>query len=239
MISKQSGFSAFSGQTDDHVVLLCKSTHLSDIHAGDHVALNTSILGDLQTLADDCSSAGWPLGIASGYRSFERQFTIWSEKALGRRPVLDRDEREVRPGSLSANELLRTILFWSAVPGASRHHWGTDFDIFPANLLGDRKLALTRDEAFGIFGEFYDWLGRYLSQADCPFYRPFFGIDRHKGLALSEEPWHLSHRAASRQFIASSSLAALRKLWGRYDLPLLQEIDADITNIETAYLKVY
>ena len=30
---------------------------------------------------------------------------------------------------MSASEC-DAILLWSALPGASRHHWGTDFDVF-------------------------------------------------------------------------------------------------------------
>jgi len=36
---------------------------------------------------------------------------------------------------LRASEKIASILRWSALPGTSRHHWGTDLDIIDAKAL--------------------------------------------------------------------------------------------------------
>jgi len=52
-----------------------------------------------------------------------RQAEIWNAKAAGLRPVLDANEQPIDTGTLSERELVFAILRWSALPGASRHHW--------------------------------------------------------------------------------------------------------------------
>ena len=54
------------------------------------------------------------------------------------------------PAPLAPDALIETILLWSALPGGSRHHWGTDVDVFDAAAVApgnacDRKLLSVSD----------------------------------------------------------------------------------------------
>ena len=56
---------------------------------------------------------------------------------------------------------MRAILHWSALPGASRHHWGTEIDVIDrAALLHGQLAQLVPDEyaADGVFAKLGLWL---------------------------------------------------------------------------------
>src|ERR1700722_15749822 len=65
----------------------------------------------------------------SSFRDFGRQLAIWNDKFYGRRPLLDAAEKPLNRADMSEEQLVRAILIWSALPGASRHHWGTEIDV--------------------------------------------------------------------------------------------------------------
>ncbi len=147
----------------------------------------------LKTLVDAAESTGFSLRLASAYRSFDRQRAIWNAKASGARPVLDSEGAPLDVGALDELALVHAILRWSALPGSSRHHWGTDIDVYDALGLADGEtLQLTRSETElgGPFAAFHHWLDEYLTSEQNPgFYRPY---DRDRG-GVSPEPWHLSY----------------------------------------------
>jgi len=142
-----------------------------------------------------CASAkkhGFEPKIDSGYRSFERQLTIWNEKATGKRKVLNKNGEPVNITELSEQELMKTILLWSALPGTSRHEWGTDLDVIDAAAVPkDYEAELTIEESYGVFGNFHKWLDKNLSD----FRRVFLpGVGR-----VQPEPWHLSYVPEARK----------------------------------------
>ena len=93
---------------------------------------------------------GFDLRICSSFRSFERQLAIWNNKASGLRPVLDDSGAEININQLGEWQQAQAILRWSALPGASRHHWGTDFDIYDASAIdSDYRIQLTPEEVEG------------------------------------------------------------------------------------------
>ncbi len=51
--------------------------------------------------------------------------------------------------ALSDLEKCKAMLRWSAVPGASRHHWGTEIDIFDPDLLPENTPLLLEPGIFG------------------------------------------------------------------------------------------
>lgn len=162
--------------------------------------VHRDLVAPLRQLADAAGNAGFELAIASGYRSFERQLAIWNAKASGQRPLLDERGRALRADALSEVERLYAILRWSALPGASRHHWGTDLDVYDRSALAPGEpLALTcaETETGGPFAPFHRWLDAFLLSPDNPgFYRPY---DRERG-GVAPEPWHLSYGPAADVF---------------------------------------
>lgn len=164
-------------------------THLTRLNK--HTLLHKSVLKpfiELQTLA---KQSGFNLQIASGFRSFERQCLIWNNKFSGKTPLLDKNESLLLTEQLSELQKVIAILHWSALPGASRHHWGSDFDIYDPDLIPKgKKLQLTCDEyqPSGYFFELDQWLTENMGQFD--FNRPY---QIYQG-GVAAEPWHLSYQ---------------------------------------------
>ena len=163
-------------------------SHLSEI--GNNILIHSNAVTDFYALQQAAKIAGFNLQIASGFRSFERQLSIWNSKYAGKRPVLDKNEQPLDLLKLSELEKLHAILHWSALPGTSRHHWGTDFDIFDPNLLPNKQsLQLTVCEYCngGYFQELSNWLSE--NMALFGFYRPYQSFLG----GVSVEPWHISY----------------------------------------------
>lgn len=207
--------------------------------------VQAALVAPLLSLAEAAADAGFHLAVASSFRSFDRQLAIWNAKARGQRPVLDDEGRPLDLKSLSEEELVRAIMRWSALPGGSRHHWGTDIDVYDAGAMPEGyKLQLTTAECEGdgLFAPFHQWLSDVLARGESHgFYRPY-GQDMG---GVAPEPWHLSYgplsigyqRAFSVELLAAglqavdlalkdSVLAQLPELFSRYMQPPLP-VDAD------------
>ncbi len=153
--------------------------------------LHHEVLPHWQDLAAHAAIAGFDLQIASAWRGFERQQAIWNGKATGQRPVLDAQSQPLDIQCLSEDELLLAMLRWSAIPGCSRHHWGTDMDVFDAAAVpADYRVQLMPDEYIGDgpFAKLRGWLDEQLQKPDAVFYRPY---NKDCG-GIAPEPWHLS-----------------------------------------------
>ena len=125
----------------------------------------------------------------SSFRDFDRQLAIWNAKFSGERPMLDAAGNPINAAGLAARERVEAILLWSALPGASRHHWGTELDLIDGNANADGfKDKLTR-EAFaptGPFGHLDRWLEAHAARFG--FFRPYRGVRS----GVQPEPWHFS-----------------------------------------------
>lgn len=157
--------------------------------------------------------AGFQLSITSSFRSYERQLAIFNAKWSGERSVIDDNNTVLTPQDYSAEEWLHRILRFSALPGTSRHHWGTDIDIFDPTLIPHgESLQLIPSEyrSGGIFEDLTQWLDSLMANDDCEgFFRPY---DRDCG-GVSEEPWHLSFAPEASAFRTFLTPDALRELW--------------------------
>lgn len=142
------------------------------------------------------------LQIVSSYRSFDRQMQIWQNKWQGKATLLDADERVIDASRLSDLEKIHSILTWSALPGASRHHWGTDLDVY------DKKSVEQSQHNFKLVCSEYDqgpctrlnnWLAEHAYTFG--FSRPY---SKYTG-GIAREPWHLSFQAIAEQMLAQLS----------------------------------
>lgn len=130
----------------------------------------------------------------SAFRDFATQCRIWNQKFLGKKPLYDAFGRERDYARLSLVEVIDCILNWSAVPGASRHHWGTEIDVVDGACMppGYQVQLLPREvEAGGIFYPLHRWLGEYAEAFG--FFRPYA---EYRG-GMYPEPWHLSYAPVS------------------------------------------
>ena len=98
-------------------------------------------------LAKRAANEGFDLRAASAFRDYDRQAHIVNEKWLGHRAVGNDVGDVLQRKALSDSQWLEAILRFSALPGTSRHHWGTDMDIWDAAAVGDGyRLSLTAAE---------------------------------------------------------------------------------------------
>ncbi len=179
--------------------------------------------------ADD----GIELEAVSAFRTFNTQREIWNAKYRGERPLYDVDGVELEHSVLNKSELVTTILRWSALPGASRHHWGTDLDIIDRAAVPEGyRVRLMKDEfaSDGVFWKLGDWLDNRLSQTD--FYRPYMV----SGDGIQSEPWHLSFAPVSVQALQSMTVSILEEALADSDVLGLDIISAQLPEIFSQYV---
>ncbi|MDG1987177.1 MAG: M15 family metallopeptidase [Halieaceae bacterium] len=154
--------------------------------------LNSQVLNSFKRLSSDAKKAGFDLRIASGFRSFDRQLTIFNGKARGDRRIFDDNGDVIKIDDLSSYDLLCSILRFSALPGASRHHWGTDIDVYDASAVSSDyvvKLSLKEVSSGGMFDSLHNWLDLLMEEDKSHgFYRPY-AVDVG---GVAPERWHLS-----------------------------------------------
>lgn len=164
------------------------STHVREVPELGCVMHTQAAAGALAMRAA-ARAAGIELAVVSSFRDFDRQVAIWNAKFSGERPLLDRSGRALSHALLSEGDLIDAILIWSALPGASRHHWGTDMDVIDrAAVAPDYRPTLVPAEfaSDGPFARLDAWLGEHMGQFG--FFRPY-STDRG---GVQPEPWHLS-----------------------------------------------
>ncbi len=196
--------------------------------------LSSELKPALLDLIQAARERGFEIAIASAYRSFDRQLKIWNEKAEGVRPIFDDNGNSVDIGSLSERELMMAILRWSALPGASRHHWGTDFDIYDAAALrpGQKlELNLAETQPGGPFFNMYCWLDEYLDEEQV-FFRPY----RRDMGGVATEPWHLSYRPLAEGYLESLDVSVLSHHLDSQPIALKQTILSSIDEIYERFI---
>jgi LAS superfamily LD-carboxypeptidase LdcB len=159
-------------------------------------------------MRESAASERIDLRVASAFRDFGGQLRIWQAKWRGERPLYDANGCAVAHDSLDPPGLMAAILEWSALPGASRHHWGSEFDVFDLAAMPEGyKLQLLPEEYApdGVFAFLNHWLDR--NMARFGFFRPY---DIERG-GLHVEPWHLSYAPISVPALQELTPALVRE----------------------------
>lgn len=193
-----------TGRSTEHLVVL----------TGNH-RMQPQAVDAFLAMQQAAKVAGFDLQPASTFRDFDRQLAIWNGKFRGERPVLDKDSQPIDVSQLDDAARCEAILRWSALPGASRHHWGSDLDIYDPSLLpAQAKLQLEPWEylAGGYFYPLTQWLDSHM--AEFGFYRPF--SEDTGGVAA--EPWHLSYRPLAQAAEHLLTPAILLEAWQSQDV---------------------
>lgn len=157
--------------------------------------LHAAVVRPFTAMREAAALAGLDLVAVSSFRDFGRQRAIWNAKFRGERPALDRRGRPVAMGSLDPGKRVETILLWSALPGASRHHWGSDIDVADGKAMAagyEPKLEVSEFRRGGPFAALSAWLGDNMQKFG--FFRPYA---RRRG-GVQPEPWHLSYEPVAR-----------------------------------------
>ena len=192
----------------------------------------------LAALQRDAAVEGFDLAVASSYRSFSRQVQIWNGKFNGERPVHDDVGRPLDLTALTISDRVAAVLRFSALPGASRHHWGTDLDVFDAAALpAGSEVNLLPSEvcAGGPFAPLHRWLDERMAQgASHGFFRPY-GVDRG---GVAPERWHLSFATLSRDLEARVTPQLLRWAWEGKAIACRELVERELPRILPRYVAV-
>jgi len=141
--------------------------------------LRKEVLEAFKQMRDAAAKDGVQLKVISATRSFDQQKVIWQGKWDGTRKVNGRSLNTAIP---DVAERAREILRYSSMPGTSRHHWGTDFDL---NSLSPVHFASGEGK------KTYEWLRDNAARFGfCQPYSPK-GTEREHG--YEEEAWHWSY----------------------------------------------
>jgi len=196
------------------------------------LGIHQLMLNDFQALVSCAAEADINLRLASGFRSFERQLMIWNNKFLGNTSIKDIDGESINISKLSDFEIVEAILLFSALPGASRHHWGCDIDIYAANLLDGQALQLEPWEyaPSGPMAKLTIWLAG--NAAKFGFYLPY---DCFRG-GVAAEPWHLSYAPLAKQYQSAISVELLEQCLLQADILGKKAIIENLPEILTRYI---
>jgi hypothetical protein len=114
--------------------------------------------------------------------------------------------------ALTVDERQREILQASSAPGISRHHWGTDFDLF------DPTMDPEKWERGQPFADEYQWLQR--NAATYGFIQSFTAFSTFMRIGYIEERWHWSYYPIAQALLEfaranqSDVQAELLRQWG-------------------------
>jgi LAS superfamily LD-carboxypeptidase LdcB len=171
-------------------------------------SLHYQAVASYLAMREAAARVGLDLVPVSAFRDFNRQVLIWNRKWRGERPVYDRQGQPLDAALLSEPERVSAILCWSAVPGGSRHHWGTDIDVIDAAAMPagyQVQLLPAEYQRGGVFEQLTCWLDENMTRYG--FYRPY-ATGR---CAMGVEPWHLSYRPVACLALEALTLPVLER----------------------------
>ena len=189
-------------------------SHLTDL-SDPRCSLHKEVVRPFLAMRAAAAADGIDLVAFSSFRDFDRQLSIWNGKFRGERPLQDRAGRPLDAATMSPGEKVAAILWWSALPGASRHHWGTDFDVLDGKALPyGYQLQVVPAEYLpgGPFERLTRWLDQNMHAFG--FFRPYT-TDRG---GVQPEPWHLSHAKVAARAQRQLSLEALQGVLGSAEI---------------------
>lgn len=183
------------------------TTHVLPAAPGSSILLHRDVVEPFAEMKKAAAADGIDMSPLSGFRDFRRQSSIWDAKWRGERTLHDVHSQPVNHQSLSEEELAHIILIWSALPGASRHHWGTDIDVIDAATRPPGYEVQLLPHEFldgGYFQRLHEWLQE--NMADFGFFLPY---KTYQG-GISTEPWHISYAPVSTPALENLTLDVLR-----------------------------
>lgn len=133
--------------------------------------IHKDVLESFIQMYEAAAKEGVNLKIISAHRTFYVQKWLWDQKYhVSNNPL----------------EVVKNILKYTAMPGTSRHHWGTDIDFLSTKLeyfnTPEGKKA-------------YNWLKE--NALDFGFFQVY---DENRKTGYNEEKWHWSYIPVAKEF---------------------------------------
>lgn len=162
------------------------------------------------------SKDGISLSIVSGYRSFERQKSIWERKFSN------------LTQTKSPSEAISEIITYSSIPGTSRHHWGTDIDIIDSSVKSPKGDLLLEQNYIdnGVFSKLNHWMTSYA--VDFGFELVYTNDENRTG--FNYEPWHYTFAPKAKELLELQLNKKYRTAWDELDFNGKSEMTASFIN---------
>jgi len=133
--------------------------------------------------------SGIHIGAVSSYRGFDHQKRIWERKF-----------KKNKANGLTNINNIKKIIEYSTIPGTSRHHWGTDIDIYQTNVKQPKGvLQASNFHGKGAFCKLKEWTD--VNASTFGFYLVYTDNPNRKGFKY--EPWHFSYKPLSTKYLES------------------------------------
>jgi LAS superfamily LD-carboxypeptidase LdcB len=122
--------------------------------------------------------SGMSIRVVSSYRSFNHQNLIWTRKY-----------NRYRSRNLSSKTAVDYNIRYTAIPGSSRHHWGTEIDVVDGTVKTSQYPLNTKlFHGYGIYKDFREWMDDNAHKYG--FVRVYTNDHTRRGFRY--EPWHYS-----------------------------------------------
>lgn len=138
-------------------------------------------------MAEAAAKDSIQLKIVSALRTFDHQRGLWENKWTGKTKVKGQKLNLTIRDHLAR---AKKILEYTAPPGFSRHHWGTDIDI---NSVEDEYF----DTEEGI--KVYSWL--QMNAGQFGFCQTYNSLEHRNHKGFNEEKWHWSYSKLSEPIL--------------------------------------
>ncbi len=164
-----------------------KMTRVSNIYSSrDGLYMHKEAYEAFKKMHEAAQEDGINLIIISAMRTFDHQKRIWENKWNGRQILFgDIYATDIESPTKRALEILR----FSAMPGTSRHHWGTDIDL---NSLNNNFFK----SGDGL--KIYQWLQE--NALKYGFCQPYTPHGKERGGGYEEEKWHWSYMPVANDY---------------------------------------
>ena len=155
---------------------------------GNGFNLRKETADSLAKLITEAKKNGFSPYVASSYRNYDHQKRIWDNKYV----------KFTQQQKLSPSQAIQKIILYSTIPGTSRHHWGTDFDIIDAAKgIVDNPLNEKHFNKNGVYHNFKLWMNE--NAESFGFYEVYTNDKNRKG--FNYEPWHFSYLTTSCEML--------------------------------------
>ncbi|WP_335966019.1 M15 family metallopeptidase [Galbibacter sp. PAP.153] len=179
-------YGTITGQTYSEAILIGKG---EPELFGEGIGLQKDAYNAFLKMKKAAGKKGIDIKVVSGYRSFNRQKSIWERKY-----------KAYTNAGLLPEEAIEKIVEYSTIPGTSRHHWGTDVDIIDSAVPAEGDvLDAGKFHGNGPFCKLKEWLDAHAN--DFGFYLVYTDDPKRKGFKY--EPWHYSYKAISKPMLVA------------------------------------
>jgi LAS superfamily LD-carboxypeptidase LdcB len=142
--------------------------------------------------------------VVSSYRSFNHQNLIWTRKY-----------KRYRSRNLSSQQAIQYNIRYTAIPGSSRHHWGTEIDVVNGSIKTSRYPLNTKNfHGYGIYKSFREWMDS--NAYKFGFYQVYTNDHQRRGFKY--EPWHYSFAELAKPMLKEYNEREVQKILKQQEL---------------------